>query len=281
MALPPHLLARLVAEALHEDLGPGDLTTRSIVPEGMEGAAVIRTRAPVVVAGAGIAILVFRRLDPELVVCARAEEGASLPAGASVLELRGRARALLSGERTALNLLGRLSGIATLTRRFIEAAAPHRPEISDTRKTTPTLRVVEKYAVAAAGGVNHRFGLWDAILIKDNHVDLAGGVRQAIERARAGAEGMQVEVEVRDLRELREALQAGADAVLLDNFPPASLAEAVNLARGKAKLEVSGGVTLETIPSIAALGVDRISIGALTHSAASADLTMRITTCRT
>lgn len=275
--LPAHLLARVVAEALREDLGPGDVTTQAVVPAALRGTGEILARDRTIVAGIDAAAMAFRLLDPEAVLETDTADGREVRAGGRILSITGRAGALLTAERTALNFLGRLCGIATLTRRYVEAALPHHPAIADTRKTTPTLRLLEKHAVAAGGGANHRMGLWDAILIKDNHVDLAGGVRAAIERARAGAPGMAVEIEVRDHAELEQALEAGAEAVLLDNFDHADLAGAVARARGRALIEVSGGVTLERIPALAALGVDRISIGGLTHSAPAADLTMRIT----
>jgi len=228
------------------------------------------------------AILTFRSLDARAAVLSAARDGDLLDAGDRLLEIAGGARAILSAERTALNFLGRLCGIATLTRRFVEASAPHRAVVADTRKTTPTLRPLEKYAVAVGGGGNHRMGLYDAVLIKDNHVDLAGGIAPALARAREALGGrLPVEIEVRDVRELAEAIEAGADAVLLDNFAPVDLPGAVALARGRTLIEVSGGVRLENVAEIAALGVDRISIGALTHSAPSADLTMRITTWKT
>ena len=278
----PHLLARIVVEALAEDLGPGDATSEAIVPTDLQARGEIRSRNPVVAAGVDVAVRTFRALDEQVQVVEAANDGDLIPAGGSLLAVVGKARALLSAERTALNFLGRLSGIATLTRRFVEAAAPHRPAIADTRKTTPGLRLLEKCAVTAGGGVNHRLGLWDAILIKDNHIDLAGGVKAALGSARAcNPAGLRIEVEVRSLVELEEALEAGADEVLLDNFPLDDLAVAVEKSRGRAVVEVSGGVTLESIPRIAALGVDRISIGALTHSAPAADLTMRIRTWKT
>ena len=280
--IPPQLLARIVAETLREDLGTGDVTTNAIVSEDLNAWGEIRCRTRIVVAGVEAAVRAFRLLDPDLQVEFAAADGDSLEPHARLLEVRGRARALLSAERTALNFLGWLSGIATLTRRYVEAAAPHSVAISDTRKTTPTLRILEKYAVAVGGGLNHRFGLWDAVLIKDNHVDLAGGVRAAMARLRETT-GLRtpVEVEVRSMEELRDAIESGAEAVLLDNFAPGALAEAAALARGKTLIEFSGGVRLEMIPQLAAMGVDRISIGALTHSAPAADLTMRITTCTT
>ncbi len=280
--LPRHLLARVVAEALREDLGPGDVTTAAVIDADLLARAEILARSEIVLAGLDAAILCFRRLDPGVEAVPAAREGEVIPPEGAVLRLSGRARALLSAERSALNFLGRLSGIATMTRRFVEAARPHTVAIMDTRKTTPTLRALEKYAVAVGGGMNHRFGLWDAILIKDNHIDLAGGVAAAVTRARAASPASRpVEVEVRSLDELKEALEAGAGVVLLDNFSLESLEKAVRIARGRALLEVSGGVRLDSIGTIAAMGVNRISIGALTHSAAAADLTMRMKTWTT
>jgi nicotinate-nucleotide pyrophosphorylase (carboxylating) len=279
MRIPPHLISRVAAEALMEDLGPGDVTTESIVPADLRGMAEIVTREPVVASGADVAVAAFVRLDPGCRVEMAAEEGARIASGGDLLRVAGRARALLSGERTALNFLGRLCGIATYTSRFVEACNGRRIEIADTRKTTPTLRLLEKRAVAAGGGANHRMGLYDAFLIKDNHVDVAGGIANAIARARAGSPpGTPVEVEVRSLSELDEALECGAEAVLIDNMSGEQLREAVGRVRGRALVEVSGGVRLEAVPMIAALGVERISIGAITHSVPAADLTMRIKT---
>ncbi len=281
-SVPRHVLAGVVFEALREDLGPGDVTSESVVPEDLRARAEVRARAAVVVAGIDAALLAFRCLDPGVQVFFAARDGDDIADGGLLLDVGGRARALLSAERTALNFLARLSGVATLTRRFVTAAAPHRAAIADTRKTTPTLRALEKYAVAVGGGANHRLGLWDAVLIKDNHVELAGSVRAAVERARRVVQGrLPVEVEVRNLEELEEAIEAGADAVLLDNFDLPELASTVRRARGRAFIEVSGGVRIETVQEIAALGVDRISIGALTHSAPAADLTMRVATWQT
>jgi nicotinate-nucleotide pyrophosphorylase (carboxylating) len=280
--VPPHVLTRIVAESLMEDLGPGDVTARFVVEEAAMARAEILARAPMVIAGLDAALLAFRLLDADLEVFFLSSDGEKAGDGDRLLEVGGRARALLSAERTALNFLGRLSGIASLTRRCVEAASPHPVAISDTRKTTPGLRILEKYAVAVGGGSNHRFGLWDAILIKDNHVDLAGGVGAAVSRARERTEGsLPVEVEVRSLEELEEAIDAGTDGVLLDNFSLEDLELAVKKARGRALIEISGGVRLDSIPSLAALGVDRISIGAITHSAPAADLTMRMKTWKT
>ncbi len=275
--VPPHLISSLVREALAEDIGPGDVTTEAIVPEDLLARGSIEARMPLVLSGLALALESFRQLDSAVSVLASAVDGDLLEGGEAVLVLKGRARALLTAERTALNFLARLSGVATWTRRCVEASRPHRAAVSDTRKTTPTLRLLEKEAVLCGGGSNHRLGLWDAVLVKDNHSDLAGGVGPAVTRAREALRGrLHVEAEVRTLEELEEALRAGADAVLLDNFSVDDLGEAVRRARGRALIEVSGGVTPKTLPAIAALGVDRISIGALTHSAPAADLTMRI-----
>ncbi|MBI3451059.1 MAG: carboxylating nicotinate-nucleotide diphosphorylase [Acidobacteria bacterium] len=274
--VPRHLLARHVAEALLEDVGPGDVTTESIVPEGLRALGEIRFRGGAVVAGVEAAAMVFRALDATCRITRHAPDGTRVTARGLILSVEGPARAILTGERAALNFLGRLSGIATLTAAFVERAAG-RAAIADTRKTTPGFRLLEKHAVAAGGGTNHRSGLWDAILIKDNHVDLAAGVAAAIAAARRGTAGARpIEIEVRSLEEVDQALAAGADALLLDNFEAPALEEAVARARGRAFLEVSGGVTLANVAAIAELGVDRISIGALTHSASAADLTMRI-----
>lgn len=277
--IPSHILARFVAESMLEDLGPGDITTSAIVPEETRARGEIRAREPIILAGIDAAILGFRLLDPSVEILEAQEDGSRLPADSLALRIAGSARALLSGERTALNILGRLSGIATMTGLFVDAAGGHPVRVSDTRKTTPTLRLFEKYAVAVGGGENHRFGLYDAILIKNNHVDLAGGIAAAVRSAREKAGGdRSLEVEVRSQAELDEALQAGADAVLLDNFDMRELEAAVGKARGKALVEVSGGIRLDSVAAIAALGVDRISVGALTHSAPSANLNMRMTT---
>jgi len=275
-AVPRHLLVRAVIEALQEDLGPGDVTTIAVAEADGRARAEILSRGQVVVAGIEPASMAFRLLDPDSRILHAARDGERIEPGGSLMRIAGRAAALLSAERTALNFLSRLSGIATLTRKFVDAAAPHATAIFDTRKTAPGLRLLDKSAVVAGGGTNHRAGLWDAILIKDNHVDLAGGVGRAISLARAKWPGAAVEVEVRSLAELDEALDAAAETVLLDNFGPPEIAAAVSRVRGRALVEVSGGVGLETVGEIAAMGVDRISVGALTHSAPAADLSMRM-----
>lgn len=279
---PVHLVARLVREALLEDLGPGDLTCRAVVPPGTKARGVITAGAPLVPAGLQAARLAFLSLDPSASFPRQCVEGLPAPAGAELLEVVGDASAILSAERTALNFLGRLSGIATLTRRCVEAVAGTSAEILDTRKTTPGLRLLERRAVELGGGRNHRFGLFDMILIKDNHVPFAGGVGAAVRAAVSSLAGDAagpapgIEVEVDDLDTIEEAIEAGAGIVLLDNMSPADAAEAVRRARGRVMLEASGGITLDTIRLYAEAGVARISVGALTHSAPAADVSLSL-----
>jgi nicotinate-nucleotide pyrophosphorylase (carboxylating) len=263
----------IVARALAEDVGEGDVTTAATVPAGARARAVIIQKAPGVVFGLDLAERTFRALDPEVTVRRLAPEGA-WSEGGPILELEGSARALLTAERTALNFLQRLSGVATLTARCVSAVAGTGARILDTRKTTPGLRALEKAAVAAGGGTNHRAGLDDAILIKENHAALAGGVAEAVSRARAASPGLPLEVECRTAAEVDEALAAGAPRILLDNMNLAELLAAVDQAGGRAELEASGGVTLQTLGEIAATGVDFISVGALTHSAPALDLSL-------
>ncbi len=263
-----------VAVALSEDVGTGDLTTQQVVPADATCTAQILVKEPGVVCGLHVAAGVFHELDPDLRFEALAADGDSVGCRTAVARLTGRAAPVLTGERTALNFLGRLSGIATLTRRFADAIEGTGAEILDTRKTTPGLRALEKHAVECGGGRNHRFGLYDAILIKDNHLAVAGSISLALERAKDA--GVPVQVEVDTLDQLCEALDAGADSILLDNMPPDTLREAVAITAGRAKLEASGGVTLDTIRAIAETGVDFISIGALTHSARSLDVSLEV-----
>jgi nicotinate-nucleotide pyrophosphorylase (carboxylating) len=268
----------LITAALAEDVGDGDATTAATVAAGARGRATVTQKAPGVISGLEIAAGVFRRLDPS----ARIElgpEGAWREAGALVLTVEGDARALLTGERTALNFLGRLSGIATLTARVVSAVrgAGGTAQLLDTRKTTPGLRQLEKQAVARGGGVNHRAGLYDAILIKENHSALAGGVGEAVRRAREARPDLPLAVEVRDDAEIDAALAAGAPRVLLDNMTPAEVRDAVARIQGRAEIEVSGGVTPETILVYATIdGVDYVSMGALTHSAPVLDLSLSL-----
>lgn len=276
LAPPPVEAYRdLVARALAEDIGQGDATSRVVVDADLAARGVILAKAPLVVAGLDVAFEVFRQVDPDVVVDVRWGDGAHCDRGETVAVITGRARALLTAERTALNLLQRLSGIATLTAAYVNAAAG-RITVLDTRKTTPTFRVLEKYAVRCGGGTNHRFGLDDAILIKDNHKRLAGGITPAVTRALAAATGLRVEVEVETLAELDEALAAGATSVLLDNFTTYDLRRAVERVAGRARIEVSGGVTRDRIPEIASTGAETVSVGALTHSAPAVDLSFEL-----
>ena len=260
---------------LREDLGQGDLTSLLVVPEDIEGEAVILAKEGGVLAGLWVAERVFALADPRTAFAPLVAEGARVAEGTEVARVRGPLRGILAGERLALNLLQRLSGIATLTRAYVEALAGTKAQILDTRKTTPGLRALEKYAVRVGGGRNHRYGLFDGILIKENHVRAAGGVGEAVRRAKARAPHyLKVEVEVRDLAELEEALEAGADLILLDNFPLEALREAVRRVGGRVPLEASGNMTLERAKAAAEAGVDYVSVGALTHSAKALDLSL-------
>jgi nicotinate-nucleotide pyrophosphorylase (carboxylating) len=262
---------------LAEDVGSGDVTTEATVPDGGRVSARLLVKAPGVVCGLDVAEAVFRLLDPGLEVERPLADGDAVSAAPAVaLELVGDARALLTGERLALNLVGRLSGIATLTRRYVDAVAGTGAQVLDTRKTTPGLRVLEKHAVACGGGRNHRLGLYDAVLIKDNHLAVCGSVAAAVARARAHAPELEVEVEADTLAQVEQALAARADAILLDNMSPAEMREAVRLVAGRARTEASGGITLETIRDVAERGVDTISIGALTHSAPALDVSLEV-----
>jgi nicotinate-nucleotide pyrophosphorylase (carboxylating) len=276
-AASPELVAEsIVRAALLEDVGHGgDITTEAIVAPARRATARIIARRAGVIAGLPFAALAFRMLDEGVTVGARAGEGERAESGGIVAEIAGSARAILTGERTALNLLGRLSGIATATRRLVDLVAGTKAKISDTRKTTPGLRALERYAVACGGGSSHRFGLDDAVLIKDNHLALAGSVRAAVEAARARVgHTIKIEVEVESLEQLQEALAMPIDAVLLDNMTPAQLAEAVRIVDGRVVTEASGGVTEANVGEIARTGVDVISVGALTHSAPALDLSL-------
>ena len=272
------LVEPVVRAALFEDLGrAGDITSEAIVPEEAEVEAVVAARRPGILAGIETALLAFELIDPGLRIERRARDGERLAPGQPVARIAGRARPILAAERTALNFLGRLSGIATATRTFADAIAGHKAKIVCTRKTTPGLRALEKHAVRQGGGANHRFGLDDAMLIKDNHIALAGGVRPAVERARAQAGHLvKIELEVDTLEQLAQGLALGVDAVLLDNMDPPMLAEAVGMVGGRAVTEASGRITLETVAAVAATGVDLISSGYITHSAPSLDLGLDI-----
>jgi nicotinate-nucleotide pyrophosphorylase (carboxylating) len=265
---------RVVAVALAEDVASGDVTTDMIVAEDARAEAALLVKEPGVVCGLPVAEEIFRALDPAVVFQPLADDGDVLDQPRTVARLAGTARAILTGERTALNVLGRLSGVATLTRRFVDTIEGTRAQILDTRKTTPGLRALEKYAVRCGGGRNHRFGLDDAVLIKDNHLAVAGSISAAVAAARATS--LSVEVEAETLEDVREALVARADAILLDNMSNEQLAAAAALVDGRTTLEASGGVSLETARAIAETGVDFISVGALTHSARSLDVSLEV-----
>ncbi len=273
-SLSPDIL-NVIQRALDEDIESGDATTNSIVPLNAEMRGEIIAKQNGIAAGLDVAEAVFRTLDSRVAFSARVDEGARVQDRESLATLHGPARALLTGERTALNFLGRMSGIATLTRQFVDAVAGTRAVILDTRKTAPGLRAVDKLAVLHGGGQNHRIGLYDMILIKDNHIDFAGGIEEAVSRARAAHSGLQIEVEARTLCDVNIALQLGVERILLDNMSIEMMSEAVKLVNGRAKLEASGNVTLETVRQIAETGVDYISSGALTHSAKVFDLSLQ------
>ena len=272
---PDDSVGRLIALALEEDVGPGDRTAEACVSAEARGTALIVAKEPLVVSGVSAAARVFRALDHDCELEALLGEGDLADAGAGVLRVRGRLRALLSGERTALNLLQRLCGVATLTRKYVEALRGARTRLLDTRKTTPGMRQLEKAAVRAGGGSNHRGALFDGILVKDNHAAAAGGIAEAVRRAKAAASPfLRVEAEVSTPEQIEEALAAGADLLLLDNLGDRELAAAVKQVAGRAPTEASGGVTLDRLQRIAACGVDYVSVGALTHSAPAVDLSL-------
>jgi nicotinate-nucleotide pyrophosphorylase (carboxylating) len=276
MAASAQTLSDIVASALAEDLGSGDVTTAATVPDGARAHASITQKAPGIVFGLDAAEETFRALDPAVSITRLVPEGEWREHG-PVVELDGRASALLSAERTALNFLQRLSGVATMAARCVAEIEGTGARILDTRKTTPGLRALEKQAVAVGGATNHRAGLYDAILIKENHATIAGGVGKAVRLAREQAPGLPLEVECRSLDEVEEALGAGAPMIMLDNMDVDRLREAVAYVDGRAKLEASGGVTLTTLRAIASTGVDFVSIGAMTHSAPALDLSLILT----
>jgi nicotinate-nucleotide pyrophosphorylase (carboxylating) len=272
----PHL-DRLIDLALEEDLGPGDVTTQALIPPDLMGEAHIRAKQALVVAGLPVAARVFEKVDNEVRFEAAVTEGQEVAAGAVLARLTGPVTAILSGERVALNFLQRLSGVATFTRAMAAQVQGSTAALVDTRKTTPGWRVLEKYAVRLGGGRNHRLGLYDGVLIKNNHLAAVGSISQAVKQARAQVHHLlEIEVEVTDLAGLEEALKAGADLVLLDNMDDATLKKAVELTRGRALLEASGSMTKDRLPKVAATGVNLISMGALTHSAPAVDIHLRL-----
>jgi nicotinate-nucleotide pyrophosphorylase (carboxylating) len=273
--LDPALYRDIVRRALDEDVRDGDITTAATVSAAQQARGVFLIKAGCVIAGLGVAFETFRQLDPNVLITQRKQDGERCEDGEEIAEVVGSAAALLTAERTALNFLQRLSGIATRARLFVDAARG-RIIVLDTRKTTPTLRVLEKYAVRAGGAVNHRTGLYDAVLIKDNHIRLAGGVRTAIERTRRYRPGLPIEIEAQTLAQVDEALEAGAEMILLDNLSLDQIREAVGRTRGRAQTEISGGVTLERLADLAATGADFVSAGALTHSAPAIDISFEL-----
>jgi nicotinate-nucleotide pyrophosphorylase (carboxylating) len=274
-ALDPALYREVVRRALAEDLGWGDVTTEATVPQDLRARGVILAKSPCVLAGLDVAAEAFSQLDPGCSIDRKRKDSDRCEPGTVVAELHGRAAAMITAERTAINFLQRLSGIATLTRRFVDAA-DGRITILDTRKTTPTLRALEKYAVRAGSGTNHRSGLDDGILIKDNHIRLAGGLKEAVDRVKATDPEMRIEVEAQSLEQIDEAIAAGANIILFDNLPTEAIREGVKRVAGRAKIEISGNVNLQRIPELATTGANYVSIGALTHSAPAVDLSFEL-----
>ena len=271
------MLEEIVRRALLEDLGWGDVSTESIVSESATAAGVITAKAPGVVCGLPVAENVFHLLNPETRFLAEVAEGARVSAGQAIAMVEGLTRVILGGERVALNFLQRMSGIATQTAELVKAVRPFGVRVVDTRKTTPGLRLLEKYAVRVGGGFNHRLGLDDGVLLKENHLRAAGGIAEAVARVRARAGHMVViEVEVTDLAEVQEALDCGADAILLDNMDLDMMREAVSMIGGRAVVEASGGITAETVSDVARTGVDILSVGFLTHSYGSLDMSLNL-----
>ena len=275
MEIPPGVVD-LIRHALEEDIGPGDITTSLVIPEEIESKAQYKAKSNFVLAGIPFAMEVFRILDPSVKITPSFHDGNTISKGDIIAGITGKTRAILLGERVSLNILQRLSGIATLTRMFVEKIKGLNAKITDTRKTTPCLRFMEKYAVRMGGGHNHRFGLFDGILIKDNHIKAAGSIKEAVQRAKRGSHLAKIEVEVSNIPELREAIKAGADVVMLDNMTVIDMREAVNISNGRVLIEASGNVTLKNVRDIAETGVDLISVGAVTHSAPSADISLKL-----
>ena len=270
-------LDRIIDAALDEDIGTGDITTDTIIDETLFASGVIRVKQDAVVAGLPVGERVFQRVDPGIKFDCSVHDGDRVKKGAILARVTGRASSLLKAERTALNFLMRLSGIATMTRRYVQELSGTGAVLLDTRKTTPGLRTLEKDAVRAGGGTNHRVGLFDGVLIKDNHIKAAGSIRNAVRRMQRARPYHKIEVEVRNRKELDEAMRAGADIVLLDNMGPGMLEKALTAAHGKVLTEVSGNITLENIRAVAMLGPDFISTGAITHSAKAIDISMKLT----
>jgi nicotinate-nucleotide pyrophosphorylase (carboxylating) len=268
---------KLIRLALDEDIGPGDVTTEALIEPDREATAVIFAKEPLILAGLQVAQEVFTILDPAALFDTTVHDGERVESRDEILRVRGRLRALLTGERTALNFLQRLSGISTLTRQYVDQVAGSKVRLTDTRKTTPGWRRLEKYAVKMGGADNHRFGLYDGILIKDNHIVACGGIREAVARVRNDRpHHLPIEVEASDLNQVKQALESSVDIIMLDNMNLNDIHKAVTLIDGTALIEVSGGITLRTLAEVANTGVDIISIGALTHAAKAVDISMRV-----
>ena len=271
------LIDKIIEQALLEDIGTGDITSESIVPYGLKAKGIIKTSEEGVVAGLDIVFLVFKKLDSEICFQSKIKDGNKILPGEILAQITSPARTILQGERVALNFLQRMSGIATITSKFCQEVKDFPVRIVDTRKTTPGLRILEKYAVRMGGGYNHRFGLYDAVLIKDNHIAVAGGIKSAVNSVRKQiSHTVKIEVEVENLSQLEEALKMQVDIIMLDNMDLDTMKEAVKMAKGKTIIEASGGIVLEKVRKIAQTGVDLISVGALTHSVKSLDISMEI-----
>ncbi len=271
------LIDKIIEQALLEDIGTGDITTEFIIPSNLKAKGIIKTSEEGVVAGLDIICLVFKKLDPEICFQSKIKDGKNILPGEVLAKIAGSARTILKGERVALNFLQRMSGIATITSKFCQEVKDLPVRIVDTRKTTPGLRILEKYAVRMGGGYNHRFGLYDAVLIKDNHIAAAGGIKSAVNSVRKQiSHTVNIEVEVENLSQLQEALEIKVDIIMLDNMNLETVKEAVKMVKGEVLIEASGGITLEKVRKIAQTGVDLISVGALTHSVKSLDISMEI-----
>jgi nicotinate-nucleotide pyrophosphorylase (carboxylating) len=273
--LDPVVYREVVRRAIAEDAGPGDVTTRAIVPAGVQARATMLAKCTCVLAGVDLAHDVFGQVDPGLQFTGIKHDGELCRSGDQIARVQGAAASILTAERTALNFVQHLSGIATLTRQFVDASGGALT-VLDTRKTVPTLRPLAKYAVRCGGGVNHRVGLYDGVLIKDNHVRLAGGVAEAVRRFRASGSSLPIQVEAQSLQEVDEALEAAVDAIMLDNLDDAAMREAIRRVGGRARVEISGGITLDRIRLLAMMGADCVSVGALTHSAPAVDISLEV-----
>ncbi|MBI5199826.1 MAG: carboxylating nicotinate-nucleotide diphosphorylase [Nitrospirae bacterium] len=271
------MIRSVIIKALEEDIGHGDITTSAIIRDGIEAKGLIIAKEDLVLAGVGVASECFKTLDPKIIFKGRFGDGNKVKAGKVIAEVKGNAQTILMAERVALNFLQRLSGIATLTSKYVEKIKGTKAKIVDTRKTTPGRRSLEKYAVRMGGGFNHRFGLYDAILIKDNHIALSGSIRKAVEKTKGKtSHTTTIEVEAKSLKEVKDALQAGVDIIMLDNMDLETTRKAVKLIKGKALIEASGNINLDNVREMAKTGVDLISIGALTHSAPAVDISLGI-----